>query len=218
MVGTLLTESALSWFAPLFERRSPILSNFETFLEALTEAFGEYDKARVALNKIYALQQGSRSVSVYASEYRQLAADINWGEQAFMDQFYRGLRDDVKDLLLNIPDPRTLDEAISQAIKCDNRLFQRYQDRRSSSFSRQIVHSAITKTQSSSQGVEDMQIDATRFKPLTPEERKRRFEEKLCLYCGEPGHRADGCSKKRKPLVTMIRSATIQENEDGQSQ
>ena len=45
LVGTLLTGSALSWFAPLFEKRSPILSNFKTFLEALTEAFGEHDKA-----------------------------------------------------------------------------------------------------------------------------------------------------------------------------
>lgn len=184
----------------------------------MTEAFGEHDKARVALNKIYALRQGSRSVSVYASEYRQLAVDINWGEQALMDQFYRGLRDDVKDLLLNFPDPCTLDEAISQAVKCDNRLFQRYQDRRSSSFSRQSERSVMTKTHNSYQGVEDMQIDATRFKPLTPEEKKRRFEENLCLYCGEPGHKAGSCPKKRKPPVTSIRSTRIQENEDGQSQ
>jgi hypothetical protein len=218
LVGTLLTGSALSWFAVHFEQRSPILTNFETFIAALTEAFGEHDKARVALNKIYALQQGSRSVSVYASEYRQLAAGINWDEQALMDQFYRGLRDDVKDLLLNFPDPCTLDEAIRQAVKCDNRLFQRYQDRRSSSSSRQSAHTALTKVHDSYQGVEDMQIDATRFKPLTPEEKKRRFEENLCLYCGEPGHKAGSCPKKRKLPVTKIRSATISENKDGQSQ
>jgi hypothetical protein len=218
LVGTLLTGSALSWFAPLFEQRSSILSNFKTFLEAMTEAFGEHDKARVALNKIYALRQGFRSVSVYASEYRQLAVDINWDEQALMDQFYRGLRDDVKDLLLNFPDPCTLDETISQAVKCDNRLFQRYQDRRSSSFPRQSERAAIAKNHNSYEGVEDMQIDATRFKPLTPEEKKQRFEENLCLYCGEPGHKIDGCPKKRKLPVTKIRSATISENKDGQSQ
>lgn len=218
LVGTLLTGSALSWFALLFEQRSPILSNFETFREALTAAFGEHDKARVALNKIYVLRQGSRSVSVYASEYRQLAADINWGEQALMDQFYRGLTDDVKDLLLNFPDPSTLDEAINQAVKCDNRLFQRYQDRRSSSSSRQGAHTVVARTHNSYQGVEDMQIDATRFKPLTAEEKKRRFEENLCLYCGEPGHKAGSCPKKRKSPMTNIRSATIQENNDGQSQ
>lgn len=36
LVGTLLIGLALSWFAPLFEQRSPILSKFKTFLEAMT--------------------------------------------------------------------------------------------------------------------------------------------------------------------------------------
>ena len=70
LVGTLLTEQALSWFAPLFEKRSPILSNFETFLEAFAEAFGKHDKARWATTKIRSLRQGARFASVYASDFR----------------------------------------------------------------------------------------------------------------------------------------------------
>lgn len=123
LVGTLLTGQALSWFAPLFEKRSSILNNFETFLEAFAEAFGEHDKVRWATTKIRSLRQGMRSTSVYASDFRQLVCDINWDEEALMSQFYWGLRDDVKDLLLTLPDPRTLNEAISQAVKCDIRLF-----------------------------------------------------------------------------------------------
>lgn len=46
LVRTLLTRQALSWFAPLFEKKSPILSNFEAFLEAFGEAFEEHDKTR----------------------------------------------------------------------------------------------------------------------------------------------------------------------------
>jgi hypothetical protein len=34
-----------------------------------------------------------------------------------------GLRDNVKDLLLFMPDLQTLNKTISQAVKCDNRLF-----------------------------------------------------------------------------------------------
>jgi hypothetical protein len=37
----------------------------------------------------------------------------------------------VKDLLLSIPDPQILNKVISQAIKCDNWLFQCHQDQRS---------------------------------------------------------------------------------------
>jgi len=45
-----------------------------------------------------------------------------------------------------------------------------------------------------------MELDAsssTKFKPLTPEERKRRYDNNLCLYCGEGGHRATECPKKK---------------------
>jgi hypothetical protein len=38
--------------------------------------------------------------------------------------FRWGLRDDIKTLLLNLPKPTTLSEAIIQAIDYDNRLFE----------------------------------------------------------------------------------------------
>ncbi|GGV52117.1 hypothetical protein GCM10010495_81830 [Kitasatospora herbaricolor] len=38
--------------------------------------------------------------------------------------------------------------------------------------------------------VEDMQIDAVRFKSLTEQEKIRRCQEGLCLYCGELKHTA----------------------------
>ena len=119
------------------------------------------------------------------------------------------MKDNVKDLLLNLSDLCTLDEAISQAVKCNNRLFERYQDQRLSNYSRQRLPTPAPKATNAYQNIEDMQIDSARFKPLTPEEKQRRFEEKLCLYCGEPGHRVDGCSKKRKTHTTRIRSTTI---------
>ena len=48
-----------------------------------------------------------------------------------MSQFHWGLQDNVKDLLLSTLDPQTLNEAISQAVKYDNRLFQCCQDQHS---------------------------------------------------------------------------------------
>ena len=128
LVGTLLTGSTLSWFAPLFEKNAAILSNFETFLEAFSEAFGEHDKIRSGTTKICSLRQGTRLASNYVSEFWQLACDINWDEPTLISQFYSGLQ--VKDLLLSLSDPSTLDETINQAIKCNNRLFKCRQDKR----------------------------------------------------------------------------------------
>jgi len=40
LVRTLLTRQVLFWFAPLFEKRTPILNNFELFLATFAKAFG----------------------------------------------------------------------------------------------------------------------------------------------------------------------------------
>jgi hypothetical protein len=47
-----------------------------------------------------------------------------------IDQFCCGLYDDVQDLLLTFADPSCFSEAITQAIRCDNRLFERRQEKK----------------------------------------------------------------------------------------
>jgi hypothetical protein len=47
-----------------------------------------------------------------------------------IDQFRYGLRDDVQDLLLTLVDPPSFSEAITQAIRCDNRLFKLRQEKK----------------------------------------------------------------------------------------
>lgn len=51
-VGLVVTGQALSWFAPLYEKNSPILDSFEVFLTAFKEAFGKPDKSHLATTKI----------------------------------------------------------------------------------------------------------------------------------------------------------------------
>lgn len=109
-------------FRPFLEEASPLLSDFTSFLTEFEASFGDADKARTSANKLRILRQGTRPTSVYASEFRQLAVDVNWGETALIDQLRFGLRNDVKDLLVTLPDPTTLSEAIYNAIRCDNRL------------------------------------------------------------------------------------------------
>jgi hypothetical protein len=47
-----------------------------------------------------------------------------------MEQFWYGLRNNVKDLLLTFAeDSKSLTEAISRAVRCDNRLFKRRSER-----------------------------------------------------------------------------------------
>ena len=124
----------------------------------------------------------------------------------------------MKDLLLSLPDSRTLNEAISQAVNCDNRLFQRREDQCSK---QHTIRHALTMTVSSVNShseTEDMQIDAVRVKILTPEYRIRRRKERLCLYCGEEGHKVESCSKKQNRHIVRTRGAFVRENEEAQPQ
>ena len=199
LVGILLTGQALSWFVPLFEKNAAILSNFEAFLGAFSEAFHEHDKIYSAPTKICSLRQGIQSTSTYASKFWQLACDINWDEPTLISQFYYGLQDGVKDLLPTLPDRSTLDEAINQVVKCDNCLFEHRQDKRIWTIPHQPLEyfaSSINTHAVKYMEAEAMQIDATRFKPLTEQEKKQRHEENLCLYCSQLGHPANNCQLK----------------------
>jgi hypothetical protein len=217
-IGTLLSGNARSWFAPLLEKDSPILYNLEAFMERFTAAFGDSDREGVAERKIQNLRQGSRSAAIYAADFQQLTCDLDWNDKAFMTRFRYGLRDDVKNLLITMPKVETLEELISQAIVCDNRLFELRQERRSSWRHDGAFATFAKGPEHHSTGPEPMQIDAVRFKPLTPEERRRRMEEGLCLYCGEQGHKAGSCPKKQNRRIVRTRGAIMQENEDAQPQ
>lgn len=197
LIGTLLTGTALSWFSSLLEKNSPLLENLDLFLEEFSRTFGERDRALIATTKLRTLQQRSRPASAYVAEFQQLACDLNWNDTALITMFRWGLRDDIKTLLLNLPKPTTLSEAITQAIDCDNRLFEQRQERRLLFGSYRADYTAPARqTSSNSSTSEPMQIDTSRVKKLTEEEKERRRREHLCLYCGGKDHDLKNCLLK----------------------
>jgi hypothetical protein len=161
-----------------------------------------------------------------AANFHLIASDIPWDEQALMEQFRSRLRGDIKDLLLTFPkDPKSLTEAISQAIRCDNRLFERQseQQQQQQTRSRFMPSYASVTAQSPRQqygpipaqrqtrsatpmdSPTPMEIDMTRRRgPLTDEEKQLRRANRLCLYCGGPGHIAIHCLHKPRHQVHHI--------------
>jgi len=181
-IGTLFTGTIAAWFAPILETSSPLLQDFNAFMVEFEIMFRDSDKARTLANKLRRLQQGTRSAIVYASEFRQFAYDVNWGEAALIDQFRCGLRDDVQDLLLTLADPSSFSEAITQAIRCDNRLFEHRQEKKVTSNAqlwnnRPTTLPSVPQTTPVAQpaffGPALMQIDTTKFKSLTEAEKLR---------------------------------------------
>ena len=85
LVGTLLSGSTLAWFALLLEKESPLLNNFEEFLSEFKACFGDTENIRTTINKIRRLRQGDRPTSAYVADFRLLASDIPWDDQALME-------------------------------------------------------------------------------------------------------------------------------------
>jgi hypothetical protein len=203
----LFTRTALFWFSSLLEKDSPLLANLDQFLEEFSRTFGDRDRTLIATTKLRTLQQRARPASAYVAEFQQLACDLDWNDTAFITMFRWGLRDDIKTLLLNLPKPTTLSEAIIQAIDCNNRLFEQRQERRLLFGSYRGDYTTPThQTSSSTSTPEPMQIDILRVRKLTEEEKERRRREHLCFYCGGKDHSLNNCAlKPQGPKVHKFR-------------
>ena len=102
-----------------------------------------------------------------------------------------GFKNDVKDLLLNLPDPLTLIEVITQVVQCNNQSFKRQQEWHL--IQRPYKAESITpwkQTPTNESKPELMQIDSSSFKKLSQKEKNRRCKEDLYLYSDGENHQA----------------------------
>jgi hypothetical protein len=167
--------------------------SYATFQEKIKRVFGNADEKRDAERRIEGLSQ-STSAAHYASEFQQYAGRVDWNEAALIRQFYRGLKERVKDEVAKDERDDDLQELISRAIKIDNRQHERKLEKKGEY---RTHHKPSTNTKSNYYGPQPMELDATRFKgKLSQRDRDYRMKNKLCLYCGKPGHRANECRAK----------------------
>ena len=66
----------------------------------------------------------------YTAEFQQLATRTTWNDSSLQAQYYKGLKDDVKDELARSEKLITLAELVDKAIKVDNRLWERKAEKR----------------------------------------------------------------------------------------
>ncbi len=106
LFGTLVTGKALDWYNPYLEKPESYvedLISWTTFKKKFLAAFGDIDRAKVAASKLRSLSQHNKSVSTYVSEFRSLAAEIDWNDVALLDCFHFGLSHEIKSMLLGYP-------------------------------------------------------------------------------------------------------------------
>ncbi|KAI9183785.1 uncharacterized protein BJ171DRAFT_406465, partial [Polychytrium aggregatum] len=127
---------------------------------------------------------------------------LPWNDEAKISAFRRGLSREIKQRLSFIdPLPLRLVPFVERCLKIDARIIELNNELRNTgpvSFGTQAFHSRTPSFQPPAQEPpvlysEPMQIDAAVVSRLTPEEKNRRFQERLCFRCGKPGHVAKSC-------------------------
>ncbi len=192
-VITLLSGRAALWGTTVWEQKLPCCTSFQSFLEEIRKVFDWAASGREAARFLAELRQGDRSVI----EFRTLAAECQWNSEAQWDMFFHGLADYVKDEIYALELPTSLDGLVSLAIRVDARLQQRGQRARRASADNRPDHLPIPyrDTDIGFAEPEPMQMGRPR---LSLEEKGRRRNEGLCLYCGAAGHIAAQCPVKSR--------------------
>ena len=136
--GARLTGPAFSWFLPLANNwdTSDVnstppseLASFTAFADALTALYGDPNLAATADREIRRLRQLT-SVADYSAKFEQSKQYLGWNDMAFRDQYYTGLKDEIKDEIARSPRPETLEDLKKLATRLDSRLQERYLEKR----------------------------------------------------------------------------------------
>ncbi len=196
------TGRARLWGTAKWERRTPACASFQAFTAKLCKVFGVASHAPDSTGGLLNLHQGGRSVADYSIDFRTRARQSNWNVEAQCDAYLLGLGSYVKDELVSYDLPKSLDGLIELTTQVDRHIQARREERQREGDDRRLLNqscssSEATASMTAPQGVEPepMQVGRT---SLTPEERQRRHQENLCLYCGHAGHFISRCPAKAR--------------------
>ncbi len=168
---TLLTGKALDWATALWEQHSPPADNCELFVAEMRRVFHHPTSGGEVEHRLLQISQGTRSVAEFAIEFRTLASESGWDQQALRVTFHRALSPYLKDeLALRDPAP-DLESLIDIAIRVDNRIRERRRESRGEVWlpESQASYSALNSPPLPMNSEEPMQLGRARLSQVKRE-------------------------------------------------
>jgi hypothetical protein len=195
LLGWFEGETVRSWADAILStigttRESPLLTDWPRLLQTAAILWGPINEELEARNRLRDLKQ-EQTVSAYHAKFLRYAITSRYNEAALVDSFYRGLKESIKNMMVNIQRPTTIEEMLTSALDFESRILERAKER---TYTETIRPRSTGGTTS---------IKATR---LPPEERAKRMKEGRCFGCNQTGHRVRECPKK-----TQIKAAKEKE-------
>ncbi|XP_065757410.1 retrotransposon Gag-like protein 3 [Phocoena phocoena] len=190
-VGNRFSGEAGKWFQPLVDIQSPLLEQFESFIQVLQDTFDNPENMEDANHRIRKLCQGEDHVHQYAAHFHIIGQELNWDESTLCIQFQEGLASSIRDELSHTNPATNLSDLITQCITLEEKLSGK------PDLSPQEASPSQEKAGFDSPPAENQPVQASSNRPhLSEAERARRREGHLCLYCGYPDHFARDCPVK----------------------
>ena len=203
--GTLLDGKALQWFTPLIKNGKYEQVSWSDFQKEASKIFDDPCRQSSAESELQKIHQ-TGSVSDYISDFNALASEVDWTEASLVSFFRRGLKSSILDLMVHSDLPTDLASAFSLALRVESRLNETAQLKRSR-FVTPVSHEhrsrPVVAISTPTPDPQVMDIDAVRRGPLSSQERQRRYDNRLCLYCGEASHQIAKCPKKIQSLRSL---------------
>jgi hypothetical protein len=192
------------------------LDSLKVLVDMLELAFGDQDKAATAKRELLKLKQRDREFSQYYAEFQRYVADVKWNAEAQMDALRNGLSNELKDSLQHADLPDNIVDFVKMCSKRDSQIRARVAERKSGRWEGGYKKPDNTNNTTSApevspagtvagyHGPAPMDLSALKGKKITPEERKRRREGGLCMYCGDSRHFAASCPRKLKAASGQV--------------
>lgn len=169
--------------------------------------------------------QENHHIVKYNVDFNRLAIQTGWDESVLRHRYYSGLAERVKDIMGQQGKPATLDAMKALAHSIDSRHWERHREKSRSEKSKPDSKSDNNQKSDKSKtptSVNNNSNNSKKNKPntpnnksgkpasssgssisdklgkdgkLTPQERQRRFDNNLCMFCGGVGHTAGNCTK-----------------------
>ena len=113
-----------AWFGKAKEDRDnnimEVFKNYNQFIKLITITFGKVDKKVMAAQKIQRLHQMGL-VLKYVAKFQQIASYLDQDKDTLANQFYYGLKDNIKDKIARIVNhPIMPTKMIEVAVRINN--------------------------------------------------------------------------------------------------
>ncbi|KAJ1165667.1 hypothetical protein NDU88_006084 [Pleurodeles waltl] len=209
-----LSGDAATWAIPLVRKNSPLLYNWKNFVREFERVFDRRTVTQSADHELLDLRQGNQDLVSYLANFNRLVAETSWPEEKQAALFYKGLKEELKDILAQIdPQPANCQDLINLVLRLDHRLNERKGTRKKTEKHSWHAHDNKDSRTPRERTPEPMEIGTIR-RPLTKDEKNLRRKNGQCLYCGRKGHFAKDCpiktKSKRGPVQKVATNASVE--------